>query len=365
MDNTELHYLTYDVDEVWSAMQDAYYEAGGDVLYGGDEKEMLLRGVQQIIIQAFAGIDNALRMDTLRYAQREYLEIYGEKRNCLYNKATTAKATITITFKATGATDTIAAGEAVTADGENMYLLDEDVVDSGYAQAVTVGVTCEKAGSAGNGLLAGTQMQTLLPHDGVYSIFVASDAAGGMDDEDYEVYRERIRSHGLTSITTGPAAQYESAAKAVSTVILDANAIRTAAGQVGVYLLLSDNTGSAAIIQAVTEALSPNDVRPLTDLVSVALATPISYTLNVKYEAPAGTNIASAISDVVTEYQAWQDQVIGQAFNPDKLMAMLYQAGCTRVIFDTGSEFDGGEVEYTPIQPTEHCSGTISLAVMS
>ena len=36
-------------------------DAGGDVLYPGDEKEMLMRGVQSIIMQAFAGIDNALK----------------------------------------------------------------------------------------------------------------------------------------------------------------------------------------------------------------------------------------------------------------------------------------------------------------
>ena len=68
MDNTELHYITFDPDEMWQAMNLAYIEAGGDVLYAGDEKEMLLRGVQAILMQAFAGVDNALRMATLRDA---------------------------------------------------------------------------------------------------------------------------------------------------------------------------------------------------------------------------------------------------------------------------------------------------------
>ena len=366
MDNTELHYLTYDPDEIWDAMIDAYVDAGGDVVYGGDEKDMLLRGVQSILVQAFAGIDNALRMDTLRYAQRDYLKIYGEKRNCFYKEAEKATATITITFAATGKTDVIEADEAVTADGEIMYLLNEDVTDSGIAQTVTVGVTCAKSGSIGNGLLSGTQMQTVKPHAGVNSIYVASDATGGMDAEDFEVYRERIRNYGLTSITTGPAMQYESAAKDVSAVILDANAVNLGAGQVGVYLLLSDTTGSAAIIAAVTAALNGESVRPLTDQVSVALATAIPYTLNVQYEASAGVNITSALNEAVSEYKAWQDQVIGRAFNPDKLKAMLYQAGCTRVVWGDGSEFDdGGDVEYTTIEANEYCSGTISLAVIS
>ena len=33
MDNTEIHYVTYDPEEIWRAGMDAYMEAGGDVLY--------------------------------------------------------------------------------------------------------------------------------------------------------------------------------------------------------------------------------------------------------------------------------------------------------------------------------------------
>ena len=80
MDNTEIHYLSYDPEEIWAAMMEAYVDAGGDILYPGDEKEMLLRGVQSIVTQCFAGIDSALRMATLRYAVGDYLDIYGEGR---------------------------------------------------------------------------------------------------------------------------------------------------------------------------------------------------------------------------------------------------------------------------------------------
>ena len=43
--DTELHYLTYSPDDIWQEMQQTYIENGGDILYPGDEKEMLLRGV--------------------------------------------------------------------------------------------------------------------------------------------------------------------------------------------------------------------------------------------------------------------------------------------------------------------------------
>lgn len=155
MDNTEIHYLTYDPEKIFQEMNLAYIQAGGDILYPGDEKEMLLRGVQAMIVQVFAGVDAALRMDTLRYAVGDYLDIYGEKRNCVRLAASSARGRVKITFKADGITRTIAAGTALTADGERIYLLDEDVEKTGYEQEVEAGITCKETGAIGNGLAEG------------------------------------------------------------------------------------------------------------------------------------------------------------------------------------------------------------------
>lgn len=365
MDNTEIHYLSYDPDEIWDEMITAYVEAGGDVLYPGDEKEMLLRGVQAIVTQVFAGVDAALRMDTLRYAAGEYLDIYGEKRGCTRIPAQAARGTVKISFRASGTARTIAAGTALTADGERMYLLAEDIYQSGYAQEIEAEIICQETGGAGNGLLAGMQMQFMAPNPAVISVFVSRSASGGQDEEDDETYRERIRSFGLTTTTTGPEHQYESVAQNVTSEIIDARALNLGAGIVSVYLILASDTGEEAILESVREALNAQDVRPLTDSVQVQKAKEKAYTLNVQYAQPQGSNIASALSAAVSEYQEWQDNVIGQPFNPDKLMAMLYQAGATRVLWGDGSNFDGGEVTYTSVDEDTRCKGTIALAVIS
>ena len=41
MDNSELHYMQCDPEKLWNKMIEAYVDAGGDILYPGDEKEML------------------------------------------------------------------------------------------------------------------------------------------------------------------------------------------------------------------------------------------------------------------------------------------------------------------------------------
>ena len=90
----------------------------------------------------------------------------------------------------------------------------------------------------------------------------------------------------------------------------------------------------------------------------------IPYTLNVLYKEDGGSNISAALATVVQDYQAWQDETIGRAFNPDRLMASLYQAGAIRVIWSEGSSFNGGSVEYTEIGENQRCKGTITLGVI-
>ena len=365
MDNTELHYITYDPDAIWEKMMENYNDAGGDTLYPGDEKEMLLRSVLADIVQAFAGVDNALRMMTLRYAVGEYLDMIGELRSCPRIQAKAARAAVTITTIGNGITGTIPAGTAMTADGEVYYLLAEDFPLTGYQQTATVEVIADRTGIAGNGLQSGTDMELSSKNLSILSIVSASDATGGQEAEADDVYRERIRTHLITSVTTGPARQYEAAAMAVSSVILDAKATG-GSGEVDIFLILSDQTGAAALLDAVEEALNAEDVRPLTDTVTVSQATDITYTLTVKYKSDGSSATNAALSEAVAEYQDWQDNKIGRAFDPNRLMAMLYQAGCTRVIWDTGSEFgDGGSIEYTEISIDERCKGTITLTAMT
>lgn len=365
MDSSETHYLTYDPDEIYKEMLYAYIENGGDVLYPGDEKEILLRAVQSVMVQAFAGIDNALRMARLRYAVGDYLNLIGEDRFCNRNEAHRASATVEIKFMDTGNIGSISDGTLLTADGEHMYTLTEDVTQTGYQQTIRTKVEAQSAGSAGNGLLSGTQMQFLIPQAAVESVFCVEDASGGQDREDDDSYRERIRTFGLANITTGPKARYEAEAKRVTSEIIDARAVNLGAGQVGIVLLLSSESGADAIIKSVGKALSADSARPLTDNVSVYQATEIPYTLNVLYKAESGSEIASAIATVVADYQKWQDNTIGRAFNPDRLMAAIYQAGASRVIFGDGSAFNDGNVAYSEIDPDAHCKGTISLGVIT
>ena len=226
---------------------------------------------------------------------------------------------------------------------------------------VTAGITAVEPGSSGNSLAAGAEMVLYIGNPAIYRIVVTTAASGGDEEEEDDVYRERIRQHTLTAVTTGPASQYEGAAKAVSSDVVDARAYQIAPSEVGVLLIVADGADSSAVIQQVTAALSEDTVRPLTDIVTVTEATDVPYVLNVNYTTDGSSAVSSAIAEAVSSYQEWQDNTIEQAFNPDRLMAALYQAGATRVTWGAGSNFDGGTVEYTELDITERCKGTITL----
>lgn len=365
MDNTELHYLTYDPEEIWDTMLVNYVEAGGDILYPGDEKEMLLRSVQEDIVQVFAGVDNALRMMTLRYAVRDYLDVYGESKGCERIAASAATAVVTITAKETGEAGVLEAGTAMTCDGELFYLLVNDLTLTGYRQEADAEVIADRAGNVGNGLLAGTQMDLASPNPAIEKIVVKEGAKGGNNQEKDEAYRERIRNSGFSSLTTGPSQQYEAVTESVSSEILDAKALKAAAGEVGVYIILASDEGKDAIIKSVEEALSAEDVRPLTDKVTVHEAEAVPYKLTVQYASDNSEAVATAISEAVKAYQEWQDNKIGRPFNPDQLMAWIYQAGADRVVWGEDSNFnESGPVKYTEIEENQRCKGTISTSSM-
>lgn len=361
----EIHYLSFDPEKIFEEMHRAYLEAGGEALYPGDEKDMLLRSCQAVITQAFAGVDHALRMATLRYATGEYLDLYGENRGCLRMEALAAEAEIEITARATGKPQLLKSGTLLTADGETLYALTDSVMLSGLAQTLRAVIRAEKTGTDGNALTAGTQMQTLLPFAGIEGICCAESAAGGREQEDDESYRERIRAYGLSNITTGPRQQYEAAAMAVSTEILDARAVNQGAGKVGIAILAAEGAEDSLLTEVET-VLNDMSVRPLTDQVNVFRAEEKPYTIKAAYKADRGENLAEDMAECVKSYQSWQDGTIGRAFNPDRLMAAMYQAGAERVAWQTGSAFgEAGAIEYTEIPETACCKGTITLEVLN
>lgn len=357
----DMHYVTFSPDDTWRDMMMAYIDAGGDILYPGDEKEILLRGVLAFVVQLLGTVDTGIKMSKIRFAVDEYLDIIGEDKFFERIPAQASQCTVEIAFNDRGVPQTIEAGTTMTADGVRVFALEDDIRYQGIAETITARVRCTETGECGNCIVSGTAMRMLQSHYIIDSIVAVSDASGGQDQEDDETYRERMRTYGNYNTTTGTKYQYESKAKAVSSDILDARALRISGGVVGVYLLLRDGADAEQMQADVTAAMLPDNVRTLTDQLEVHMAAEIPYTLEVHYTAEDWQDIGDAVLQAVDEYQAWQDRCIGRAFNPDKLKAKLYNAGASRVYFASSSSFNGGDVAFTAINSNERCKGKITL----
>ena len=360
----DITYMNADPEELWEVIAGAYYEAGGDIPYPGDEKEMLLRVLQAVCMSQAGRVEYAIRRNRLKYAEGDDLDVIGVDAHCERVLSAKASGRVQIKMRATGATTTIASGARLTADGLVYYETADALAVNGYAQTVYADIVCTQAGEIGNGLMPGTQMQFSEQIDAVESVVVYEQTAGGSEREDDETYRERIRVYGQSNVTTGPSERYEAVAKSVSSKIRDAKAVQLSAGMVGVVLLAEDGeTIDEALVKAVSAALRDRTMRPLTDRVLVRQAQALSYTLNVNYTAPddATGDLSVKIAQAVETYREWQGEKIGRAFDPDYLVALLYQAGATRISLAEGSTFNGGGAVYTKIETTQYCTGTVNL----
>ena len=137
------------------------------------------------------------------------------------------------------------------------------------------------------------------------------------------------------------------------------------AGGYGALIHAAEGAEDSLLTEMET-ALNDLSVRPLTDQVNVFRAEEKPYTIKAAYKADRGENLAEDMAECVKSYQSWQDGTIGRAFNPDRLMAAMYQAGAERVAWQTGSAFgEAGAIEYTEIPETACCKGTITLEVLN
>lgn len=172
----------------------------------------------------------------------------------------------------------------------------------------------------------------------------------------------------MQSSTTGPASQYEAVALSASSELIDVRAVNGGAGVVDVNLLLADGADTYNVIAAVKDALNDDTVRPLTDTVNVRLASTVEYSIVVAYSIASPLKAvegARALRATADEYLAWQDNAIGRAFDPFRLIGMLYQAGASRVEFKPESRFNGGALQYIEIDAYTHTSGSVALEAMT
>jgi len=147
--------------------------------------------------------------------------------------------------------------------GETARLLNDVVVQAGKMSATGV---CELDGTLMPNLQM-SYMQVSVPH--VSSVEQVSEWTGGSESESDESLRERCTASLARYSTAGSKESYTYYAKSASSAVRDVAILNGGDGSVNVYIRADYD-----VSESVQEALSADNVRPLTDRVQVIFAYP-------------------------------------------------------------------------------------------
>lgn len=333
----EVNFVETDSTKIQAEIINKYEEVSGRSLASGDPVRLFLLSIADIIIQQREAINFAGQQNLLSYAQGEYLDALGQYLAVTRLPASHAVTKIEFTLsQALAETFKIDAGYAVT-NGIVTFTTDNDTfIQAGNLTAVA-DATCTVSGEAGNNYLEGQINTVVNPMTFLASAENITTSSGGADAESDAEFAERIRLAPNAFSVAGAKKAYEFHAYSVSSAIIDVSVTTPQAGYVNVYVLMENGElPSSDILQDVHEYLSAEDRRPLTDFVQVLSPTAKNFSINIDYwiskeDSNSRQAIQAKVTQAVQEFKAWQQAKIGRDISPEKLLAMVVNAGACRV----------------------------------
>lgn len=174
-------------------------------------------------------------------------------------------------------------------------------------------------------------------------------------------FRARIQESFERLSGAGPRAGYEAHASAADVRIADVHASSPAPGEVVVTVLPARplDMAPADMLEAVERAVNAEDVRPLTDHVSVVAAEPVSVDVNTTLHIPPGPDASIVTTQARAALDAYlaDARKVGRTFSVSGLLAALHRPGVARVTLADPL----GDIEISPTQAP--VAGQIALDV--
>ena len=332
------------IDELINQMiidyQDKYKEVTGTEvsLAQADPYRMIIYACALQIYQGMQFIDRAGKQSFLKYSYGEFLDNLGALRGIERLQATSAVTTIRFSIdSAIGSAVQIPQGTRVT-NGNEVYFYTNEYAEIPAGETyVDVPATSTEAGGSSNGFGAGeiNVLVETLPY--ISAVSNITETSGGSDIESDDALAERIYIASSAYSVAGPADAYVYWTKTASSNIVDVSVTSPAPCQVDVrFILEGGELPGEALIDKVNAILQDDNIRPLTDLVTVSAPTVVSYDIELTYyinasDKSAAGNIQKLVSTAVETYKAWQSSAIGRDINPSYLIGKIMTAGAKRV----------------------------------
>ena len=319
-----------------------FYETfTGRSLAKGDPVRLFLEALILIVIHQRSLIDYAAKQNLLAYAEGDYLDHIGALLEVTRLEASPAMTTLKFTLSAAqSSVITIPEGTRASPGGGNILFATTGGVEipAGETEA-TVTAQCTVSGTQGNGFVAGQIRRLVAPFPYEMSVTNITASYGGADTENDENYRERIQIAPESFSVAGPRGAYEYYARSAHNDIADVAIVGPPdiePGYVEIYpLMRGGDLPSDEILAAVLAKCNADDVRPLTDCVSVHVPAIVDYALNVTYyidrsKATQSEQLQAAIEASAREWVTWQRSKLGRDLNPSELNHRMMAAGAKR-----------------------------------
>ena len=209
-----LNLVDVDSQTIYTDVVTSLESGVGEPLYPGDERRIFAEALVAVLVAYASKANDASRQTLLRYARGQVLDAIGERLGVERIDATPATTTVKFELSAAqGHAITIPAMTRVTSDGQLYFATDEPCVIASGETVGTVSASCTEAGSAGNGMLAGTLTTLVDLQPYVATVTNTTPTDGGDDGEPYtaegdERLRERIRLAPNALSVAGPEQAY-------------------------------------------------------------------------------------------------------------------------------------------------------------
>jgi len=199
---------------------------------------------------------------------------------------------------------------------------------------------CQTVGMAGNGYAIGQISKLVDVYDYYSECGNVTVSAGGSDVPDDDAFYELMRESMDAYSCAGSRGSYIYFAKKTSTEIGDVVANTPQPGYVDLYVLMKDGTVAPEQIKAnVLAECSMEEVRPMTDFVSVKDPGIVEYNIRLTYYVPSKATrstaqLQAAVDAAVKSYISWQCGKLGRDINPSYLVGLLMDTGVKRVVLE-------------------------------
>lgn len=338
--NPEYQFIPTNPEDIAEWMTDKYESMTGAVIQPGSPERLFIQWAVSVIVQERVLANYAANQNIPSRAEGKNLDALAELFYTRKRPGATA-ATCTMRFTISGPLTfavLISGGTRVT-DASNTLVWEtvEDVYVNAGETYADVKIQCQTKGTAGNGFVAG-QINTIVD---LFAYFQScanrNESDGGGDEATDEEFYELLRLSMDGYSCAGARGGYIYFAKQVDTKIADVIAASPTPGVVKLYVLMDDGTpATEEMKERVLAACSADDVRPLTDFVSVEDPEQVSYNVRLTYYIQDDTEISAeelalAVAGKVGEFTDWQSAKLGRDINPSRLISMLMETGIKRV----------------------------------